>query len=88
MKSYIFMSDFLHAYEITPETIPSAFDAIYTKKRGAVIVEVEGNNISVLQFDKQSNSLKYINPVFDKKELEEIASRFKTYILDKNRVEA
>lgn len=88
MKSYLFMSDFLHAYEITPETIPSAFDAIYTKKRDAVIVEVDGDTISVLKFDKQSNTLKYINPVFDKNELQEIASRFKTYILDKNRAEA
>ena len=88
MKSYIFMSDFLHAYEITPETIPTAFDAIYTKKRGAVIVEVEGNTISVLHFDKQSNSLQYINPVFDKAKLEEVAERFRTYILKEQKTEA
>ena len=82
------MSDFLHAYEITPETIPSAFDVIYNKKRGAVIVEVEGDKISVLHFDKLSQSLQYINPIFDKQQLEEISSRFKTYILDKKQVEA
>lgn len=82
------MSDFLHAYEITSETIPSAFDAIYNKKRDAVIIEVDGEKISVLYFDKISHSLKYMNPFHEKKEIEELVGRFKTYILNKNQTEA
>jgi hypothetical protein len=82
------MSDFLHSYEITAETIPSAFDAIYSKKRDAVIVEVEGEKISILYFDKVSHKLKYMNPIYEQKEIEELASRFKTYILGQSKAKA
>lgn len=84
MKSYLFMSDFLHAYEITPETIPSAFDAMYNRKRDAVIVELHDDKINIIDFDKVTNKLNYLSNFHEKNRIEEITNRFRKYILKEN----
>jgi hypothetical protein len=88
VKSYLFMSDFLHAYEITAETIPSAFDAMFNRKRDAVIIELYDDKIDILEFDKNSNKLRYLSPFHEKVKIEEIIKRFRTYILEESMIEA
>lgn len=78
------MSDYLHHYEITPETIPDAFDAIYQNKRDCVMIEMDDDNkFSVLHSDKVNKRLQYMNPIHDSKKIEEIVSRFKKYCIEK-----
>ena len=82
-KMYIFMSDYLHHYEITPETMPDAFDAIYQNKRDCVMVEVDDDEkFSILHSDKVSKRLTYMNPIHEKQKIEEIVNRFKKYCME------
>ncbi len=77
------MSDYLHHYEITPETMPDAFDAIYSNKRDCVMMEVDDNKkFSILRVDKVSKRLSYMNPQYEKDKIEEIVNRFKTYCME------
>ena len=77
------MSDYLHHYEITPETMPDAFDAIYSNKRDCVMMEVDDNKkFSILRLDKVSKRLGYMNPQYEKDKIEEIVNRFKTYCME------
>lgn len=79
MKTYLFMPDFLHHYELKPETIPDAFDALYKNKRGSVLVEVEGESISILEVVNPSKDLRYLS---DPKKIEQITNKFKQYCLE------
>lgn len=79
MKTYLFMPDFLHHYELKPETIPDAFDALYKNKRGSVLVEVEGDSISILEVVNPSKDLRYLS---DPNKVEQIVNKFKQYCLD------
>lgn len=79
MKTYLFMPDFLHHYELKPETIPDAFDALYKNKRGSVLVEVEGESISILEVVNPSKDLRYLS---DPKKIEQIVNKFKQYCLE------
>ena len=79
MKTYLFMPDFLHHYELKPETIPDAFDALYKNKRGCVLVEVEGESISILEVVNPSKDLRYLS---DEKKIELIVNKFKQYCLE------
>lgn len=79
MKTYLFMPEFLHHYELKPETIPDAFDALYKNKRGSVLVEVEGESISILEVVNPSKDLRYLS---DPKKIEQITNKFKQYCLD------
>ena len=73
------MPDFLHHYELKPETIPDAFDALYKNKRGSVLVEVEGESISILEVVNPSKDLRYLS---DPKKIELIVNKFKQYCLE------
>lgn len=75
------MSDYLHHYEVTPETIPDAFDAMYCNKRDCIMIEMDDEKFSILEVDKVSKKIKYLNPIFEKGKIEEIVSRFKKYCL-------
>lgn len=79
MRTFLFMPDFLHHYELKPETIPDAFDALYKNKRGSVLVEVDGESISILEVVNPSKDLRYLN---DPNKVEQIANKFKRYCLD------
>lgn len=79
MKTYLFMPEFLHHYELKPETIPDAFDALYKNKRGSVLVEVEGESISILEVVNPSKDLRYLS---DPKKIEQIVNKFKQYCLE------
>lgn len=79
MKTYLFMPEFLHHYELKPETIPDAFDALYKNKRGSVLVEVEGESISILEVVNPSKDLRYLS---DPNKVEQIIKKFKQYCLD------
>ena len=79
MKTYLFMPDFLHHYELKPETIPDAFDALYKNKRGSVLIEVEGESISILEVVNPSKDLRYLS---DPKKIEQIVNKFKQYCLE------
>ena len=76
------MSDYLHHYEVTAETIPDAFDAMYCNKRDCVLVEVDDDKFSILEVDKVSKKIKYLNPVFENDKIQEIATRFKKYCME------
>jgi hypothetical protein len=76
------MSDYLHHYEVTPETIPDAFDAMYSNKRDCVMVEMDDDKFSILEVDKVSKKIKYLNPIYEKSKIEEIVSRFKNYCIE------
>ena len=79
MRTFLFMPEFLHHYELKPETIPDAFDALYKNKRGSVLVEVEGESISILEVVNPSKDLRYLS---DPKKIEQIVNKFKQYCLD------
>lgn len=76
------MSDYLHHYEVTAETIPDAFDALYCNKRDCVMVEMDDDKFSILEVDKTSKKIKYLNPIYEKERAQEIINRFKKYCID------
>lgn len=78
MKTYLFMPDYLHHYELKPETIPDAFDALYKNKRGSVLVEVDGESINILEVVSPSKELNYLS---DPKKIEHIVNKFKQYCM-------
>lgn len=72
------MPDYLHHYELKPETIPDAFDALYKNKRGSVLVEVDGESINILEVVSPSKELNYLS---DPKKIEHIVNKFKQYCM-------
>ena len=79
MRTFLFMPEYLHHYELKPETIPDAFDALYKNKRGSVLVEVEGESISILEVVNPSKDLRYLS---DPRKIEQIVNKFKQYCLE------
>ena len=78
MKIFLFMPEYLHHYELIPETILGAFDSLYENKKGCVLVEVDGESINILEVN-QSKKLRYLH---DEKRVEQIVSKFKQYCMD------
>lgn len=79
MRTFLFMPDYLHHYELKPETIPDAFDSLYKNKRNCVLVEVDGESINILEVVNPSKDLRYLS---DPKKIEQIVNKFKQYCLE------